>query len=261
MPEPLSPALRDAIEALSRVPLLLVAMDFDGTLSPLVDVPADARALPAAAEAFAQLAALDNTVTALLSGRDLASLRAVAHPPESTLLVGSHGAERWAPERFGAGDGELRLGAEQERALDQARARMAEVSAEYPGTSLEEKPSGVVLHVRQADPAVGAAALRAARNRLDDLTGVSLLDGKEVLEASVVSADKGSALSWLREVVDADAVVFAGDDVTDEHAFAVLSGADVGIKVGHGPSGARFRIEGTGDVPALLQAVLDVRSL
>lgn len=261
MSDPLSPQLRDAIEALADVPLLLVAMDFDGTLSPLCDIPADARALPAAAETLAELSELENTVTALLSGRDLASLRAVANPPEATLLVGSHGAERWAPGRFSAGLGELRLGNDQERALAAARELLAAVAARYPGTTLEDKPAGVVLHVRRAEFAVGAAALREARTVLDGLAAVSVLDGKAVLEASVVSADKGSALSWLREVVDADAVLFAGDDVTDEHAFAVLAGTDVGIKVGSGTTRARYRVEGTGNVPALLQAVLDVRSL
>lgn len=261
MIESLDPALRDAIEALADIPLLLVVMDFDGTLSPLVDVPADARCLPAAAEALSELSQLDNTVTALLSGRDLASLRAVADPPENTLLVGSHGAERWAPERFGAGIEELRLGPAQERMLAAARELLTAVVAEHPGTSLEDKPTGVVLHVRRAEASVGAAALRAARVVIDELEGVSLLDGKDVLEASVIGADKGAALSWLREVVDADAVIFAGDDVTDEHAFAVLSGVDVGVKVGSGRSVARFRVEGTGNVPALLQAVLNVRRL
>ena len=53
-------------------------MDFDGTISPLVDHAGDARPLPRSATAFAGLAALPRTTTALISGRALASLRAVA---------------------------------------------------------------------------------------------------------------------------------------------------------------------------------------
>ena len=61
--------------------------------------------LPRSAAAFAGLAALPRTTTALISGRALASLRLVASPPEETLLIGSHGAEVW----LGPGSAELTL--------------------------------------------------------------------------------------------------------------------------------------------------------
>ncbi len=80
-----------------------MAMDFDGTMAPLVDHAGDARALPRSAAAFAALAELPRTTTALISGRALDSLRAVAFPPEKTLLIGSHGAEVW----MGPGSAEL----------------------------------------------------------------------------------------------------------------------------------------------------------
>jgi len=255
----LEAGLRRAIDGLRDVRLLLVAMDFDGTMAPFVDRPEDARALPASAEALAALGEADGTATALISGRDLLSLRAAAQPGPRVLLAGSHGAELWAPEDLAPDGAAIELDDAQAGLLATVGSRLEEVTAAHPGTTLEHKPAGVVLHVRQAEPQVGAAALRVARDRLEDLEGLTLGDGKNVLECSVVHANKGAGLSWLRDVVDADAVLFVGDDVTDEDAFAVLGRGDIGVKVGPGRTRAEFRVDGIGDVPALLQMVLAVR--
>lgn len=255
----LDPGLRRAVDGLREVRLLLVALDFDGTMAPFVDRPEDARALPASSEAFTELGDAENTVTALLSGRDLASLRSAAQPGPGVLLAGSHGGELWAPGELAADDAGIRLDDAQTGLLRTVGARLEEVVAVHPGTTLEHKPAGVVLHIRQADPTVGRAALRAARARLEVLEGLSLGDGKNVLECSVIRANKGAGLNWLRDVVDADAVLFAGDDVTDEDAFAVLRPGDIGVKVGRGRTGAGFRVDGIGDLPDLLQLVLGVR--
>lgn len=261
MGDALGSPLHAAIEALAEARHLLVAMDFDGTMAPFTDRPEDARPLPAAARALAEIGALDNTTTALLSGRHLDSLRLVASPGDGVLLVGSHGAERWAPEAYWSGAGDLALDAAQANLLKTVRTRLERVATEHPGALLETKPAGIVLHVRQSAPETAAAALAAGRAALADLEGVRLSDGKAVLESSVVNADKGAGLEWLRELVGADAVLFVGDDVTDEHAFAVLRPGDVGVKVGSGETRAGYRVDGTADVPALLQTVLRVRRL
>ncbi|MEE1622426.1 trehalose-phosphatase [Zafaria sp. Z1313] len=253
--------LAQAIERLGDVTHLLVAMDFDGTMAPFVDRPEDARALPAAAAALEELAGAPGTTAALLSGRDLASLRHAASPGPAVLLVGSHGGQRWAPDSYGADGGGLELSDGQHELLREVRARLGEVAARHPGAALEAKPAGVVLHVRTCAPAVAAAALAEGRTALEELDGVVLTDGKAVLESSVIHATKGAGLEWLRQLAGADAVLFAGDDVTDERAFEVLRPGDVGVKIGSGETAARFRLDGTGDVPALLQTVLRVRRL
>ena len=89
----LPPELLDALDAAAASPRLLVTSDFDGTLAPIVDNPADARPLPAAAAALIELAALPATSAALISGRALQTLRALSSMPEAVHLVGSHGAE------------------------------------------------------------------------------------------------------------------------------------------------------------------------
>ena len=248
--------LQPALARLAETPTLLVALDFDGTLSPLVEHADDARPLPESAAAVRQLAALPRTVTALISGRALDSLRQVATPEPETLLIGSHGAETWT----GPNAEPLQLTPEQADLLARARAAVQEVVDGCPGCRIEHKPAGVVLHTRSVDGAAALAATEQARERLGELEGVHVTDGKAVLEASVVRTHKGEGIQALRELTGATAVLFAGDDVTDERAFAVLQGQDVGIKVGPGASAAAYRAASPEEMGGILAELVRLRS-
>ena len=81
-----------------------------------------------------------------------------------------------------------------------------------------------------------------------------------MVEFSVVATTKGTALRQLRETTGADAVLFVGDDVTDEEAFAVLDGdaGDVSIRVGTGESTADHRLGSPDDVAAMLGLLVDL---
>lgn len=256
-PPALSPELRQAARRIAQTEHLLVALDFDGTISPLVDHADEARPLPRSAAAFAGLAALPRTTTALLSGRALASLRAVASPPVDTLLIGSHGAEAW----LGPGSTELTLDEDQRLLLAEVRGVLEEIVEQAPGTLLEDKPAGVVLHTRLATDDVAEDAVAAARSILEDRKGVFLKNGKRVLETSVVNASKGEGLTFLRQITGATAVLFVGDDVTDEDALARLESGDVGVKVGLDFTQAEFRVEAPAHVAELLEALLQERSM
>lgn len=256
-PLTLAPELREALRRIADTGQLLVAMDFDGTMAPIVDSAHDARPLPRSAAAFAGLAVLPRTTTALISGRALASLREVASPPVDTLLIGSHGAEAW----LGPGSTELALEEDQKALLAEVRSVLAEIVAEAPGTSLEDKPAGVVLHTRQADDDVAEDAVAAARASLQDRKGVFLKEGKRVLETSVVHASKGEGIAFLRQATGATAVLFAGDDVTDEDAFGRLEPGDVGVKVGFDFTQAQFRVESPVHIVELLEVLLQERSI
>ncbi|MDP9907302.1 trehalose-phosphatase [Arthrobacter bambusae] len=254
-PLSLTPELLDAVRRIARTDHLLVAMDFDGTISPIVDHADAARPLQRSATAFAELAKLPRTTTALISGRALASLRAVASPPEATLLIGSHGAEAW----MGPGSAELQLDDAQRELLAEVREVLAGISQEAPGTVLEDKPAGVVLHTRRADDDVAEDAVAAARAVLEGRPGVFLKNGKRVLETSVVHSSKGEAVEFLRRATSATGILFAGDDVTDEDAIARLGAGDVGVKVGLDFTQAEFRVEAPVHVAELLEAVLRER--
>ncbi|MDN4612113.1 trehalose-phosphatase [Arthrobacter burdickii] len=248
--------LHEALRTLAATPRLLVALDFDGTLAPLVPRAEDARALPASAEAVRALAGLPDTTTALISGRALASLRTVAEPPADTMLIGSHGAETWT----GPDGAPLALTPEQEDLLARAVDVIEQVVAAHEGTRIEFKPAGVVLHTRTAADDVADSAVSAARAELARFEGLSVTDGKRVLEISVITADKGQGLALLREAAGATAVLFAGDDVTDEHAQRTLGPDDVGIRIGPGDTAASFTVATPEDLTEVLQELVALRS-
>jgi trehalose 6-phosphate phosphatase len=242
--------LRTALTDLARTPRLLVASDFDGTLSHLVKNPADARPVPGATEALQALAALPNTAVTLISGRALAVLSELSGAPAGVHLIGSHGAES-----AGGFTQQIDTGL-----LDTIRAGLDPIAAEYPGARVESKPAGVVLHVRNATPDVGAAALAAARAAAVSWPA-KMTEGKAILEFAVIETDKGMAIDQLRVHEKATAVVFFGDDVTDEDAFRRLhDGVDVGVKVGPGETLAPFHLDTPDDVAVALELLLAERS-
>ncbi|MUK02505.1 trehalose-phosphatase [Vibrio cholerae] len=251
----LEPGLLAALRSVASTPQLLVALDFDGTLAPLVERAEDARALPASAEAVRVLAALPGTTTALISGRALDSLRAVADPPADTLLIGSHGAETWT----GPDGAPLALTSEQADLLARAVDVVERIAAGHEGTRVEFKPAGVVLHTRTAADDVAESAVVAAREELASLDGLSITDGKRVLEISVVEADKGQGLALLRRTTGATGVLFAGDDVTDEHAQRTLGPDDLGIRIGQGDTAASFTVATPEDFAEVLQELVSLR--
>jgi len=247
-------ALSDALGRLATTPRLLVALDFDGTLAPEVDAPQAARALPEATEAIRRLEALADTHVALVSGRDLASLTAVAEVPDSVLMVGSHGVE----VRI---DGHETALTEEELAL---RAAVSEVvhaaAAGVEGVLVEEKPAGLSLHTRTADAEATATAEAAARAGVAGLEGVTERRGKNVLEFAVRPTGKDDGVRRLREATDATAVLYAGDDVTDEDAFRALGDGDLGVKVGDGDTLAGHRVTDAVAVARLLHDLADLRA-
>lgn len=252
---PLPAELEAAIHRIAASDHLLLALDFDGTMAPIVEHAEDARPLPRTAAAFAALSALEGTTTALVSGRALGSLRRVAAPPARTLLVGSHGAESW----WGPDSPALELTAEQAATLELARAAVAQATTRFNGTVAEHKPAGVALHYRLASKSDGIAAVELVSEALSGNPAIHISTGKKVLEMSVIKANKGQSLAALREYTQATATFFAGDDVTDEHGFEVLRPGDVGIKVGKSKTHAEFRIPKPHDLPAVLELLLAAR--
>ncbi len=240
--------LQRALDTVAEVPRLLIACDFDGTLAPIVSDPADARPLASAAEALTGLADAPSTDVALISGRALDVLRELSAMPSTVHLVGSHGAE------FDSGFAHPVDEALLARIIKELNA----IAADRAGVKVETKPASVALHVRNADAADGEAALREARAAAESWDAHAT-EGKAVLEFAVLSTDKGEAVDILRRRHDASAVVFLGDDVTDEKAFRRLRGGDVGIKVGPGETLAGYRVDSPEDVALALEHLLRMR--
>jgi trehalose 6-phosphate phosphatase len=245
-----------ALNELARVRRLLIALDFDGTLAPEVDDPEKARAIPEARAAVLELLALPNTRVALVSGRALASLEAVADLPDNALLVGSHGIEI----RLDGPDDRFALDDDERERVEALNAVLGEVADSFDQVWLEEKPAGFALHTRLATAhnsrVAHLVALSEATAELDDL---KIREGKNVLEFSVRSTTKGEAVEHLRAYTNADAVFFAGDDVTDEDAFATLQPDDFGLKSGTGETLAAYRVPGPLQVAQVLALLGEYR--
>jgi trehalose-phosphatase len=255
LPEGLVMALR----RLAARPRVLLAFDFDGVLAPIVFDPGDARPLQQAVEALRTLAGLPGTAVALVSGRPLDQLRQLADPPPGAALIGSHGAESEpALARVDVLDADRRL------LLGRVTDRLQEIVASHPGTMLEQKPTAAVLHTRGADRPVAAEATRQALHGPAGWPGVHRTVGKEVVELAVTDVTKGSAIGLLRATTGpaVGGVLYVGDDVTDERAFAVLDddAGDVTVKVGSGATVARHRIADPTAVAHLLQQLAALRS-
>jgi trehalose 6-phosphate phosphatase len=240
--------LGQALATLAATPRLLVALDFDGTLSPHEDEPMNARMLPAARAAVENLAALPATAVALVSGRSLSDLRTIAeHGDDSPLLLaGSHGAEFWRP-----GEGATETATDPaERALrDRLFAAAQEAVAPYAGAWIEPKTFGFAVHTRNSSASDATAANGAVDALLAaEAPGWRRRTGQDIVEFASRHEGKDTAVAALRESTAATAVLFAGDDVTDEDALRSLSGGDLGVHVGSRETAATVSVP---DIPSL----------
>lgn len=238
--------LAAALAALADRRPLLVASDYDGVLSPLVDVPSEAGPQPGAAEVLLRLAAVPGVTVALVSGRGVADLQATSGFTGRLRFVGSHGAEFDGPLT-----GEL---AERRDAL---AARLEPLVSGTPGARLEIKPASVAVHVRQVSDRPAAAALLEAAGAQAD-SSLTMKPGKDVLELAVTDADKGSAVRRLADEVGARGVLFLGDDVTDEDAFTTLGADDVTVKIGDGVTAAGHRVDDPAAAVRTLEMLADL---
>lgn len=240
-PDHLAAALRDLL------PVGLFAFDVDGVLAPIVDHADDARLSAGVAGLLDELG--ERTSLAIVSGRSLRDLRELFAFPPAAHVIGSHGLES-------ADDGPLVLDDRERRVLGRLAALAAEaVVGAGEGAWLERKPASVVLHTRLADPEMGQLAADALARVGRKVEGAHVKPGHQIVELLARHTTKGHALLTLADRLGRRPIVFLGDDVTDEEAFAMLGPDDVSIRVGPGASCARHRLADTASVVALLRGL------
>lgn len=282
----LTPPLSDPADVdlrpLAEADDLLVALDFDGVLAPLQDDPSLSRVLPASAEAIARIASLPNTQLALVSGRDVATLRELADPPASAMIVGSHGAE------IDLGPGQDASGTEsaatasapdpteanavtndEEELLAAIDDHLAELTtlSDREGFDLriERKPYSRTVHTRGMAPGLAASLREHVVSVQAEHGGIRVIEGHDITELAVSQATKGTGIRALVAEVHPTAALYLGDDITDEDAFAELAEmrpevTGVGIKVGSAPTQAELRIADPDAVSTLLTRLADERA-
>jgi len=233
---------------------LALFLDYDGTLTPIVDHPGDAKLPEAARRGLAACAARDDSDVALVSGRALADVRALIGRDDVTYAA-NHGLEIEGPdfEPFLHED------------LPHYRSRMPELTraleaAAPDGAWVEEKGHTSTFHFRQVRAEEQAHAAEEARRIINEF-GFQARDAKMAVEARPpIGWDKGQAVlhvlrsrygpSWSEHV----RVVYVGDDHTDEDAFRLLEGLAVTFRVGRAdePTAAAHRLGRVEDVHELL---------
>ncbi len=216
----LTPEGRSGLCALLADPgRALIAVDFDGTLAPIVPDPEQARALPAAVTALADLATLVGTL-AVLTGRPARTAveYAALDQVPGVVVLGHYGRQRWQ-------DGKLDAPPAPE-GLAVARERLPSVlaaAAAAEGTWVEDKGDALAVHTRQAaDPVAALGQVRAPLLRLAADTGLRAEPGRLVIELRPDGSDKGVALTGLAAERARSAVMFCGDDLGDRPAFAAV---------------------------------------
>jgi trehalose 6-phosphate phosphatase len=202
-------------------------LDFDGTLSPIVEDP-DAAVLPEPTREALERLTSGGTV-AVVSGRDLEDLRGRAGVP-GVALVGSHGFEILVPDgrRIERPEAAALL-----PELDVADRELRERLDGRPGVHVERKRFAIAAHYRQA-PDSGPEVEGAIREVAAEHPGLAVSGGKKVVELRpALDWHKGAAVRWLLESLAAPGAVpvYIGDDLTDEDAFRELRGRGLSIVV------------------------------
>jgi trehalose 6-phosphate phosphatase len=221
---------------LAVVARTVVALDFDGTLAPVVDDPAAARIHDDAAATLTELAGAVRAV-AVITGRPARQAIAMGGLDELGLRMRERGADLFV---FGQYGNERWSSAERRIVSPRPPAGLASFERELPGVLrkadaleayVEEKGLAVAVHTRRmSDPAAAFARLREPVAALAERHHLTIEPGRNVIEVRSGSMDKGRALRTLVEEQGAGGVVFAGDDLGDVAAFeAVRALRDEGL--------------------------------
>src|SRR5215468_4196205 len=209
----LTPAGRDGLAALLGDPgRALIAVDFDGTLAPIVPDPEQARALPAAVDALRELTPLIGTM-AVITGRP--ALTAVEYgfldQVPGIVVLGHYGRQRWQNGSLDAPPPPPGLAVARERLP-----ALLAAAAAPDGTWVEDKSDAVAVHTRRADdPEAALERVREPLLRLAAETGLRAEPGRLVIELRPDGSDKGIALTALAAERPRSAVMFCGDDLGD----------------------------------------------
>lgn len=207
---------------------LVVGLDFDGTLAPIVDDPEIARIHPDAPGVLIELAGQVRAI-AVITGRPARQVLALGGLDEvgdaigakhrELFVLGQYGNERWSSAN--------------RRVISPRPPRgLAVFLRELPRTIsrtgfdpwVEEKGLAVAVHTRRlADPQAAYDVLLPALSELAASNGLRVEPGRYVVEVRAAGMDKGRAVHQLVDELDAGAFLFAGDDLGDVEAFEAVA--------------------------------------
>ena len=231
--------------------------DIDGTLAAIAPSPDAVSIEPEIQRLIAALHEQTHGAIALISGRPLTDVDRL-FPTKAFAAAGQHGAERRHPN----GTVERRL--VDNRKLSDMRTALHALVAEHHGLLLEDKGLSLALHYRQA-PSLENIVHREVRALIATTgSGFLMQSGKCVVEILPAGNTKGTVVSeFMTEApFEGRVPVFVGDDVTDEHAFAVVNElGGLSFKVGKGLTQARYRLADVSAVKGWLAAATQLANV
>jgi len=234
---------------------VLIALDFDGTLVPVVADPHDFRVSRSVVRRLARAAALPGVTVAVVSARRRRDLAKLLPVPRLRIaahygLEGVHAPSAGKRRRYRA-------------AARRIERWLTPLAAAYPGATVESKSMTVSIHDRRV---TGVRRLRSLHSEVARVAnaartlGFHAVQGSRVTELVPRGYDKGEALATLRDRILAGTVFYFGDSKADEPAFARLGEQDFGIRVGPGSTKARYRVRDPEDVSTFLDALISART-
>jgi trehalose-phosphatase len=259
MTQRLFDALHEIGDRVAHAPHLLVCLDFDGTLTPIVANPADAFLDPKTHDVVAKLAGHEHVTVAIVSGRTRSDLLARIELP-GLIYAGNHGLEI-------SGPGFVFIEPTAAACRDELHKLATELNNRLSGilnVFVEDKGLTISVHDRR----VPAEHLDEVRRLVHATLANSrhpfqLTPGDRIYDIRPrVAWDKGVAVSWIRKQMGQSnaLAVYLGDDATDEDAFAGLRD-EITIKVGpNGETVAHYRLESCEDVQQFLRWLLSAWS-
>ena len=217
---------------LERARARLLLLDHDGTIAPFVVRREEARAPAGVLDALGRIGRETETRVVIVSGRPVAELARLVAPLDCEL-VGEHGWE-WR-----AATGVTRVYTLPDAAASSLERAEKALLAAGLADAIERKRTAVVLHVRSLPPDDAERAMEIARSAWSDLRAgvrVTPIDGG--IEVRALGHDKGDAV--MRLATNGELPVYAGDDATDEDAFAAIDAlGGIAILVARAPRPSR----------------------
>ncbi len=249
------PVEKKLVAEFRRAKRALVFLDYDGTLVPFTARPEQAVPDEEIRRLLRSLSRRSKNNVVIISGRTRKTLEDWLGGLDIGLIV-EHGA--WIKER--GLDWALL-----EPAQDAWKNEVREVLAQYvdrtPGASLEEKDFSLALHYRRVDAEVAPLRMREVKEDLLTIAAeqcLDILEGDMVLEVRNPGINKGRAALRIISGGDWDFILAIGDDRTDEDLFSALPDFAYSIKVGVGPTRARYNLDNVAAVRSLLKRLTRV---